>query len=86
MWRIGEGGKNNTLPEGNKWFVQDHFEKEKEYYNHLVKDQRLNVLWIGCSDSRVAANNHKYAAGRGLLTSKCRQHHGSESLEPQRRP
>ena len=45
-----------TLLEGNKRFVRDHFEKEKEYYNSLVKDQRPTVLWIGCSDSRVAVN------------------------------
>jgi len=46
----------STLLEGNKQFVSQHFEKEKEYYNSLVKDQRPTVLWIGCSDSRVAVN------------------------------
>ncbi len=45
-----------TLLEGNKQFVSDHFEKEKEFYNSLLKDQRPTVLWIGCSDSRVAVN------------------------------
>ena len=45
-----------TLLEGNKVFVAEQFEKEKEYYNALVKDQRPTVLWIGCSDSRVAVN------------------------------
>ncbi len=45
-----------TLLEGNKRFVSNHFEKEKEFYNSLLKDQRPTVLWIGCSDSRVAVN------------------------------
>jgi len=45
-----------TLLEGNKVFVAEQFEKEKEYYNTLLKDQRPTVLWIGCSDSRVAVN------------------------------
>ena len=45
-----------TLLEGNKRFVSEDFEKEKEFYNALLKDQRPTVLWIGCSDSRVAVN------------------------------
>ena len=44
------------LLEGNKRFVAEHFQKEKEYYNALQKEQRPTVLWIGCSDSRVAVN------------------------------
>ncbi len=46
----------STLLEGNKVFVSEQFEKEKEFYNSLAKDQRPTVLWIGCSDSRVAVN------------------------------
>ena len=45
-----------TLLEGNKRFVAEQFEKEKEFYNALMKDQKPTVLWIGCSDSRVAVN------------------------------
>jgi len=45
-----------TLLEGNKRFVSEQFEKEREFYNSLLKDQRPTVLWIGCSDSRVAVN------------------------------
>jgi len=45
-----------TLLEGNKQFVSEHFQKEKEYYDALQKEQRPTVLWIGCSDSRVAVN------------------------------
>lgn len=45
-----------TLLEGNKRFVSEQFEKEKEFYSELLKDQKPTVLWIGCSDSRVAVN------------------------------
>lgn len=45
-----------TLLEGNKRFVSEQFEKEREFYSSLLKDQRPTVLWIGCSDSRVAVN------------------------------
>jgi carbonic anhydrase len=46
----------STLLEGNKRFVNDTFEKEKAYFAELAKTQKPTVLWIGCSDSRVAVN------------------------------
>jgi carbonic anhydrase len=45
-----------TLLDGNKRFVTETFEKEKELYTVLAKEQRPTVLWIGCSDSRVPVN------------------------------
>jgi carbonic anhydrase len=45
-----------TLLEGNKRFVEETFEKEKEFFTVLAKDQKPTVLWIGCSDSRVPVN------------------------------
>lgn len=45
-----------TLLEGNKRFVAETFEKEKEFFTVLAKDQKPTVLWIGCSDSRVPVN------------------------------
>jgi carbonic anhydrase len=45
-----------TLLEGNKRFVADTFAREKDYFAELAKSQRPTVLWIGCSDSRVAVN------------------------------
>jgi carbonic anhydrase len=45
-----------TLLEGNKRFVAETFDKEKEFFATLAKDQRPTVLWIGCSDSRVPVN------------------------------
>lgn len=45
-----------TLLEGNKKFVAETFEKEREFFADLVKAQKPTVLWIGCSDSRVPVN------------------------------
>lgn len=45
-----------TLLEGNKQFVAETFEREREFYVSLAKDQKPTVLWIGCSDSRVPVN------------------------------
>jgi carbonic anhydrase len=45
-----------TLLEGNKRFVAETFEKEKEFFGTLAKMQKPTVLWIGCSDSRVPVN------------------------------
>lgn len=44
------------LLEGNRRFVKQTFEKEKEFFGDLVKGQKPTVLWIGCSDSRVPVN------------------------------
>ena len=45
-----------TLLEGNKRFVSEVFDREKDYFAELSKHQRPTVLWIGCSDSRVPVN------------------------------
>jgi hypothetical protein len=44
------------LLEGNKRFVAETFEKDRGFFAELAKSQRPTVLWIGCSDSRVAVN------------------------------
>ncbi len=45
-----------TLLDGNKRFVTETFERDKEHYTVLAKEQKPTVLWIGCSDSRVPVN------------------------------
>lgn len=45
-----------TLLDGNKRFVSEVFDREREYFEDLAKQQRPTVLWIGCSDSRVPVN------------------------------
>lgn len=44
------------LLEGNKKFVQNMLAKDPEYFKKLAKGQSPEYLWIGCSDSRVPAN------------------------------
>jgi carbonic anhydrase len=45
-----------TLLDGNKRFVSEVFDRERDYFDELAKQQRPTVLWIGCSDSRVPVN------------------------------
>jgi carbonic anhydrase len=44
------------LLEGNKQFVKDMLAKDPDYFKNLAKGQSPEYLWIGCSDSRVPAN------------------------------
>lgn len=44
------------LLEGNKQWVADKLQQDPEFFNRLAKGQHPQVLWIGCSDSRVPAN------------------------------
>jgi len=43
----------NNLLERNKDWASNIKESEPEFYEQLSKEQRPNILWIGCSDSRV---------------------------------
>ncbi|MEX1239197.1 MAG: carbonate dehydratase [Cyclobacteriaceae bacterium] len=45
-----------TLIEGNKQWVRERTQQDPEYFEKLAKGQRPQFLWIGCSDSRVPAN------------------------------
>lgn len=45
-----------SLLEGNKQWVKEKLEQDPEYFDRLAKGQSPQVLWIGCSDSRVPAN------------------------------
>jgi carbonic anhydrase len=44
------------LLSGNRRYVEETFEKEREYFESLMEGQNPTVLWIGCSDSRVPVN------------------------------
>lgn len=44
------------LLEGNKAWVADTLKEDPEFFNKLSAGQAPPVLWIGCSDSRVPAN------------------------------
>lgn len=42
--------------EGNKQWVEDTLAKDPAFFENLASGQNPEYLWIGCSDSRVPAN------------------------------
>jgi carbonic anhydrase len=46
----------NKIIEGNKNWVATKINEDPEYFEKLSKGQSPPLLWIGCSDSRVPAN------------------------------
>jgi carbonic anhydrase len=46
----------NKLLENNKEWVARKTKNDPDYFNRLANGQKPPVLWIGCSDSRVPAN------------------------------
>ena len=42
--------------ENNKKWVEEKLQITPEYFNNLAEGQQPPLLWIGCSDSRVPAN------------------------------
>lgn len=42
--------------DNNKKWVEDQLALNKDYFKDLAKGQQPPLLWIGCSDSRVPAN------------------------------
>jgi carbonic anhydrase len=45
-----------SLIEGNKQFVADALQEDPDFFNKLASGQKPPILWIGCADSRVPAN------------------------------
>lgn len=45
-----------NLLAGNKRWVEEKLRQDPEFFERLSKGQNPEVLWIGCSDSRVPAN------------------------------
>jgi carbonic anhydrase len=44
------------LLEGNRAWVANRLKEDPSFFERLAKGQSPQVLWIGCSDSRVPAN------------------------------
>jgi carbonic anhydrase len=46
----------NKIVENNKKWVEEKLKVNPEFFNNLAEGQQPPLLWIGCSDSRVPAN------------------------------
>jgi carbonic anhydrase len=46
----------NQLLENNRNWVSDKLKQDSKFFEKLANGQKPPVLWIGCSDSRVPAN------------------------------
>lgn len=44
------------LLDNNKKWVESKLAEDKDFFNKLAKGQKPPLLWIGCADSRVPAN------------------------------
>ena len=45
-----------SLLDGNRVFVEETLKEDPDYFTTLANGQKPPVLWIGCADSRVPAN------------------------------
>src|SRR5687767_7017714 len=46
----------NKLFAGNRKWVEEKINQDPQFFTKLAKGQKPPILWIGCSDSRVPAN------------------------------
>jgi carbonic anhydrase len=55
--KLVQADRYNALIKGNADWADQRLKDDPEYFNNLAKGQSPQVLWIGCSDSRVPAND-----------------------------
>jgi carbonic anhydrase len=55
--KLVQDEKYNALIKGNSDWADQKLKEDPDYFNKLAKGQSPQVLWIGCSDSRVPAND-----------------------------
>lgn len=53
---MGNNTSYQRLLDGNKEWSKSKLKADPEFFNNLTKGQTPHYLWIGCSDSRVPAN------------------------------
>jgi carbonic anhydrase len=53
---MGNNTSYQRLLDGNKEWSKAKLKADPEFFNNLTKGQTPQYLWIGCSDSRVPAN------------------------------
>ncbi len=49
-------GDLNRILDSNKAWAAERVREDPEYFKRLANLQQPEILWVGCSDSRVAAN------------------------------
>ncbi|WPU93297.1 carbonic anhydrase [Mucilaginibacter sabulilitoris] len=54
--KLAQSDSYNALLHGNSQWVELKLKEDSDYFKKLAKGQSPQVLWIGCSDSRVPAN------------------------------
>ncbi|PWK74129.1 carbonic anhydrase [Mucilaginibacter oryzae] len=54
--RLAQSNSYSKLIANNAAWVERKLSEDSEFFNKLAKGQSPEVLWIGCSDSRVPAN------------------------------
>lgn len=54
--KLAQKHSYEKLKEGNAKWVDTRLQEDPDYFTKLAKGQQPEVLWIGCSDSRVPAN------------------------------
>jgi carbonic anhydrase len=54
--KLAQKQSYDALIKGNSNWVATRVKEDPEYFTKLAKGQSPEVLWIGCSDSRVPAN------------------------------
>jgi len=61
--------KLKVLFQNNKEWVESKISKDPKYFRRMADDKRPSYLWIGCSDSRVPANENRPVWNRGSSSS-----------------
>jgi carbonic anhydrase len=56
-FKLVQSDSYSTLLKGNNDWVNSKLNEDPEYFKKLSQGQSPEVLWIGCSDSRVPAND-----------------------------
>ncbi|XHR93119.1 carbonate dehydratase [Mucilaginibacter sp. UC70_90] len=54
--KLAQSSSYSALIKNNAAWVERKLAEDSEYFKNLAKGQSPEVLWIGCSDSRVPAN------------------------------
>ncbi|MDN3584217.1 carbonic anhydrase [Mucilaginibacter flavus] len=54
--KLAQADSYNALIKGNAEWVERKLGEDSDFFKKLAKGQQPQVLWIGCSDSRVPAN------------------------------